>query len=108
MHMVEVGSDFWREHLLFRDYLRAHPDVADAYARLKRELAADYNATCSRRSRNINLGYTDHKTDFVESREGEGAGRGAERTHRYAAVVSESPSRPAALSSSCDGISGSQ
>ena len=66
MHMVEAGTDFWREHLLFRDYLRAHPDVADAYARLKRELAEDFNAKLTPQS-NVNRGYTDRKTEFVES-----------------------------------------
>jgi len=25
LHIVELTSDFWRRHLLFRDYLRTHP-----------------------------------------------------------------------------------
>lgn len=66
VHMVEVASDFWRDHLLFRDYLRVHPDTAAAYARLKRELAAGFNANLTPES-NGNHGYTDRKTDFVES-----------------------------------------
>jgi GrpB-like predicted nucleotidyltransferase (UPF0157 family) len=65
MHMVEEGSDFWLKHLLFRDYLRAHDGERDAYAALKRELAADYNATITPTS-NVNVGYTDRKTEFVE------------------------------------------
>src|SRR5690242_16455065 len=36
IHMVEIGSDFWERHLLFRDYLRDHPDAANDYAALKR------------------------------------------------------------------------
>lgn len=64
VHMVAVGSDFWRDQLMFRDYLRDHPDVADAYARLKHELAADFNATLTATS-NANLGYADRKTEFV-------------------------------------------
>jgi len=66
MHMVEAGTEFWLEHLLFRDYLRAHPEAADAYARLKRELAEDFNAKLTPQS-NVNRGYTDRKTEFVES-----------------------------------------
>jgi GrpB-like predicted nucleotidyltransferase (UPF0157 family) len=31
LHMVEVTSDFWRRHLLFRNYLRAHAAVGEEY-----------------------------------------------------------------------------
>jgi GrpB-like predicted nucleotidyltransferase (UPF0157 family) len=65
IHMVEDGGDFWARHLLFRDYLRSHPEGAAAYAALKRELAADFNATIKPAS-DINVGYTDRKTQFVE------------------------------------------
>jgi len=65
-HMVVVGSDMWRDDLLFRDYLRLFPDVAADYERLKRRLAAEYNATLTPQS-DINTGYTDYKTEFVES-----------------------------------------
>ena len=39
VHMVAVGSDFWEEHLLFRDYLRGNPQAAAEYGKLKRGLA---------------------------------------------------------------------
>ena len=65
VHMVEYGSDFWTKHLLFRDYLREHPDAADAYAKLKRDLAAEFNANLTPDS-DVNVGYTDHKTEFIE------------------------------------------
>ncbi|MCY1065195.1 GrpB family protein [Nannocystis sp. RBIL2] len=65
VHMVEHGGDFWTAHLLFRDYLRRHPEAAEAYAQLKRELATGFNATITSTS-DINVGYTDRKTEFVE------------------------------------------
>jgi GrpB-like predicted nucleotidyltransferase (UPF0157 family) len=40
LHVCESGSAWERAHLLFRDYLRAHPDRAQDYAALKRRLAA--------------------------------------------------------------------
>ena len=42
LHLTSVGSAFWREHLAFRDYLRAHPAARDEYAELKRALAARF------------------------------------------------------------------
>ncbi len=65
LHAVEAGSSFWAEHLLFRDYLRGHSDAAADYARLKRDLAAEFNAALTQLS-DINVGYTDRKTEFIE------------------------------------------
>lgn len=59
LHMVELTSDFWRRHLLFRDYLRTHTEVAREYADLKRKLAAKYGSNRE--------GYTEAKTHFIES-----------------------------------------
>jgi GrpB-like predicted nucleotidyltransferase (UPF0157 family) len=42
VHLAEVGGSFWREHLAFRDCLRREPQIRDAYAALKVELAARY------------------------------------------------------------------
>ena len=47
-----------RRHLLFRDFLRAHPDAALAYADLKRDLA--------RRFRDDRAAYGQAKSAFVE------------------------------------------
>lgn len=66
LHMVEKGSEFWTRHLMFRNYLRVVPREAKAYAELKRQLAGEYNAHLTSDS-NINVGYTDRKTDFVEA-----------------------------------------
>lgn len=59
LHMVAVGGEFWERHLLFRDYLRQHPDVAADYAALKRQLAA-------REWHDVN-DYADAKTEFIRS-----------------------------------------
>jgi GrpB-like predicted nucleotidyltransferase (UPF0157 family) len=58
LHLVPFGSVLWTERLAFRDYLRAHADVAAEYARLKRELAERY--------RFDREAYTDAKGPFVE------------------------------------------
>lgn len=58
LHLTLVGSRFWRDHRLFRDWLRAHRDVADEYAALKRALAERFPA--DRES------YIDGKGAFVE------------------------------------------
>ena len=39
VHVYAAGSDRITAHLLFRDYLRAHPTEAARYGNLKRELA---------------------------------------------------------------------
>lgn len=57
IHVCEAGSAWERNHLLFRDYLRAHPTARDAYAELKRELA--------RRYPDDRLAYTDAKAGFI-------------------------------------------
>ena len=57
LHMVPAGSPRYRDELRFRDYLRAHRDSRDEYARLKRGLAVKF-----RRNRE---GYTEGKSEFV-------------------------------------------
>jgi GrpB-like predicted nucleotidyltransferase (UPF0157 family) len=59
LHMVLATSDFWRSHLLFRDYLRAHPDTAKEYEDLKLELA--------RKCANDRKAYQRGKSDFIEN-----------------------------------------
>jgi len=44
LHVRVGGRQNWRYALLFRDYLRAHPQAAAAYADLKRRLAAYHGA----------------------------------------------------------------
>ena len=59
LHLMRYMSDFSKKHLLFRDYLRTHPDVAQRYLELKRGLAAKYGSD--------RVGYTESKTSFIES-----------------------------------------
>lgn len=58
IHMVEPDSVLW-ERLLFRDYLRQHPDEATRYARLKYHLAQDFP--------NDREAYTAGKAEYIES-----------------------------------------
>jgi GrpB-like predicted nucleotidyltransferase (UPF0157 family) len=57
LHLAVRDGTFWREHLAFRDALRARPELCDAYAALKLELA--------RRFPRDREAYTDGKTAFV-------------------------------------------
>jgi GrpB-like predicted nucleotidyltransferase (UPF0157 family) len=41
-YVIEQASDFWKNHLLFRDYLRNHPEAVKEYCRLKKTLAIKY------------------------------------------------------------------
>ncbi|MHB8450639.1 MAG: GrpB family protein [Mycobacteriales bacterium] len=57
LHLVPDQSPRFRSELRFRDHLRAHPETAVAYARLKYELAE--------RFRLDREAYTEAKGDFV-------------------------------------------
>lgn len=56
VHVVEAYGEFW-ERLLFRDYLRRHPDEAQRYEALKRDLAA--------RFRTDRDSYTNGKSEYI-------------------------------------------
>ena len=59
VHIHVRVAGFWSEQfaLLFRDYLRTHPEDAAAYGQLKQTLASNFG--------NDREGYTDAKTDFI-------------------------------------------
>lgn len=59
LHGVVFGSPIWREHLAFRDALRADPTLRDRYAALKTELA--------RRHADDKAAYTDAKAPFIRA-----------------------------------------
>jgi GrpB-like predicted nucleotidyltransferase (UPF0157 family) len=62
LHMTEFQSDFWTTKLLFRDYLRSHPEIAEEYFQLKKEWAEKYGI-----DRDKYEDYTEAKTPFIES-----------------------------------------
>ena len=57
LHLVEWNGSYWRDHVLFQEYLFRHPEVAEAYERLKLELG--------KRHADDREAYTRDKTDFI-------------------------------------------
>jgi putative glutamine amidotransferase len=58
VHVCSAGSGWERRHLTFRDWLRANPEDAAAYERLKRELAEQHKRDT--------YSYAAAKTDFIQ------------------------------------------
>jgi len=58
LHLVPYNSPLWKERLAFRDYLRAHSEVAREYAELKYKLAEQY--------RFDREAYTEAKSEFIQ------------------------------------------
>lgn len=58
IHMAEVGNPLWVNPIIFRNYLRKHPDEAQRYSELKKSLAE--------RCVNDMDAYVEGKTFFVE------------------------------------------
>lgn len=58
LYVTEPRCEKWRDRTLFRDYVTRHPDVARAYADLKRQLALQYPADIR--------AYQDAKLAFVQ------------------------------------------
>lgn len=57
VHIYEPTSRHWSEKIKFRDYLIAHPEVAQEYEDLKLKLAAEYTHNREK--------YTQAKTEFI-------------------------------------------
>lgn len=57
LYLCAEGNLAHREHIVFRDYLRAHIDAVLQYSELKKRLAAQYG--------NDREGYTHAKTEFI-------------------------------------------
>ncbi|MBD2069256.1 GrpB family protein [Leptolyngbya sp. FACHB-671] len=58
LHIAQPGSAFWQRQILFRDFLRAHPDQAQEYVCLKRSLATQF--------RHDRKTYAARKTPLIE------------------------------------------
>lgn len=58
VHVTEPHGEMW-QRLAFRDYLRAHPEEAATYERLKRRLAMEHRADRE--------AYTGAKSTYIES-----------------------------------------
>jgi GrpB-like predicted nucleotidyltransferase (UPF0157 family) len=56
VHLVEWGGSLWHDNLLFRDYLRSHPDAAREYGALKRSTSLSSGPGS----------YGDRKAPFIE------------------------------------------
>ncbi len=58
LHLVPYQSALWLERIQFRDHLRTHPETANEYAELKRQLAT--------KSVNDRESYTQNKWPFIK------------------------------------------
>ena len=58
IHVCQIGSHWERVHLLFRDYLRTHPESARAYEDMKRAAVEAYGSD--------RIAYTEAKGPFIE------------------------------------------
>lgn len=59
IHIVNYKSNYWRDRIAFRDYLRSHPEEVQHYNSLKRELALAHQYDRE--------AYTDAKHDYIVS-----------------------------------------
>jgi GrpB-like predicted nucleotidyltransferase (UPF0157 family) len=58
LHIMEKNHPEWKNHILFRDYLKSNPKVAKEYERIKRELAKKYESDRGK--------YTEGKSKFIQ------------------------------------------
>lgn len=58
LKLTELDSEFWKEHLIFRDYLTTHPERAQEYQELKESLLAEHSGDRGP--------YTEGKKQFVQ------------------------------------------
>lgn len=59
LSLTEPLSDFWYDQILFRNFLRSHPETQQEYSQLKQELAERYP--------NDREAYLDGKAEFIRN-----------------------------------------
>jgi GrpB-like predicted nucleotidyltransferase (UPF0157 family) len=59
LHLTEPSSPRWEEFILIRDHLRRHPEIASAYADLKKALALVFEEDI--------VGYREAKRPFLQA-----------------------------------------
>lgn len=59
LKVTAFGSDFWEEHLVFRDFLIQHPEYAKQYEELKLKLLEEHKGT--------RIPYTKGKDSFIKN-----------------------------------------
>jgi hypothetical protein len=85
VHLTEPSHPRWQARLLFRDYLRAHPEAAQAYAKIKCSLATS--------SKDDIEAYRTGKSTFVEETTAKASAWRAEVQKSIAASKSMSESQ---------------
>src|SRR5205085_1183090 len=63
LHLCDSGAEQEARHLAFRDYLRAHPQVATQYFELKKSLAVKHHGETHESRESYSLA----KSSFVEA-----------------------------------------
>ncbi len=59
IHIADVNGEVWNSQILFRDYMRKHPEKLQEYIILKTRLAVQFP--------NDRDGYSRGKKEFIES-----------------------------------------
>ena len=59
LHVMDKTHYEWKKHIVFRDYLRNHPEEAKRYSELKMKLAKEFE--------NDRESYTENKSTFIQN-----------------------------------------
>lgn len=58
VHIEKINGKLWKDHILFRNYLRINKEVVKEYSELKEKLAKKY--------KNDRITYTIEKIPFIQ------------------------------------------